>query len=44
MRMDNCSLLGIDLWKEKAMLAFANDFLHLLVPGEEEAGALPLPD
>lgn len=44
MRMDNCCLLGIDFWKDRAMLAFVNDFLHLLVEGEEEARALPLPD
>jgi alpha-ribazole phosphatase/probable phosphoglycerate mutase len=44
MRMDNCCLIGIDFWKDRPMLAFANDFLHLLVPGEEEARALPLPD
>jgi alpha-ribazole phosphatase/probable phosphoglycerate mutase len=44
MRMDNCGIVGIDFWKGRSMLAFTNDFLHLLVKGEEEAEALPLPD
>ncbi len=44
MRMDNCGIVGIDFWKGRGMLAFANDSLHLLVKGEEEAESLPLPD
>lgn len=44
MRMDNCSMLGIDFWKDRAMLAFSNDAVHLLVEGEEEARRLPIPE
>lgn len=44
MRMDNCSILGIDFWKDRAMLAFFNDTAHLLVEGEEAASRLPIPD
>ncbi len=44
MRMDNCSILGIDFWGERAMLAFFNDSVHLHVESEKEAGRIPLPD
>lgn len=44
MRMDNCSLLAVDFWKDRPMLAFANDSIHLLVEGEQEARSLPLPE
>jgi len=44
MRMDNCSMLAVDFWKGRPMLAFLNDAIHVTVESELEARRLAIPD
>lgn len=41
-RIDNCSLTSMELWDGRAMLAFANDTLHLLVDDLDLVRNLPI--
>ncbi|KRT35645.1 histidine phosphatase family protein [Acetomicrobium hydrogeniformans] len=41
-RIDNCSLTSLELWRDRVMLSFTNDTLHLLVEDPDFVRNLPV--